>query len=104
MPTYSTFKEAVSDMRDRGFTHTFSIQNQQLYCPELDSPVSPESLTLVEQHHVRLDGASGEERDVFGFRTDDNVLGLMTSTYAEYDPEGFNNIFRRCKNKGNRRG
>lgn len=102
MPTYNTFKEAVCDMRDRGFTCTFSIQNQQLYCPELDATLNPESITLVEQHHVIMDGTA--ERDVFGFRTDDNIMGLMTSTYAEYDPEGFNRIFSRCKKQTNRKG
>ncbi|MDX5417709.1 MAG: hypothetical protein LPK09_00730, partial [Hymenobacteraceae bacterium] len=61
-------------------------------------------ITLVEQHHVMMDGATGQERDVFGFRTDDNIMGLMTSTYAEYDPEGFNDIFRRCKKHTNRKG
>ena len=97
MPTYRTFTEAVCAMRDRGFTHTFSIQSQQLYCSELGSIVSPERLTLVEQHHVRISDLSDEERDVYGFRTDENIFGLMTSTYASYDPESFERIFSRCK-------
>ncbi|MEJ8801286.1 hypothetical protein [Pontibacter sp. H249] len=97
MPTYSTFKEAICAMRDRGFTHTFSIQNQKLYCSELDKTIEPERLTLVEQHHVKINGQASEERDVYGFKTDENILGLMTSTYAAYDPEGFNSIFRRCR-------
>ena len=104
MPSYHTLREALSDMRDRGFTHTFSIQNQQLFCPELDSVIAPERLTLLEQHHVKVDGAANEERDVFGLKTDDNILGLMTSTYAAYDPEGFSNIFSRCKKAQSRRG
>ncbi|MBC5994900.1 hypothetical protein [Pontibacter cellulosilyticus] len=104
MSSYHTFREALSDMRDRGFTHTFSIQNQQLFCPELNAVISPEKLTLVEQHHVTVDGAGSEERDVYGLKTDDNILGLMTSTYAAYDPEGFNNIFSRCRKSQSRRG
>ena len=96
MHTYSTFKEAVCDMRDRGYTNTFSIQNQQIFCPELDKTIEPEKITLVEQHHVSANVPAGE-RDVYGFRTEDNKLGLMTSTYAEYDPEGFEHILRRCR-------
>lgn len=103
MPIYHTFREAVCDMRDRGFTHTFSIQNRQLFCSELNSIISPERLTLVEQHHVKIGGTPAEERDVYGFKTDENILGLMTSTYADYDPEGFESIFRRCKTPQPRR-
>ncbi|GAB3194246.1 hypothetical protein ABID22_000283 [Pontibacter aydingkolensis] len=102
MPTYSTFAEAVCSMRDRGFTHTFTIQKQALYCSELNKTIEPEKLILVEQHHVKVDGLENEERDVYGFKTDENVFGLMTSTYATYDPEGFNNIFRRCRKPRNK--
>jgi hypothetical protein len=97
MPVYNTFREAVSAMRDRGFTYTFSIQHQQIFCPELNTTIEPEKLTIVEQHHVDADGIAVEEKDIYGLRTDNNTLGLMTSTYAEYDPEGFQQIFRRCK-------
>ena len=97
MPVYNTFREAVSAMRDHGFTYTFSFQNQQIYCPELDTTIEPERLTVVEQHHVDTDGMAANEKEVYGVRIDNNKLGLMTSTYAEYDPEGFEQIFRRCK-------
>ncbi|WP_299826276.1 hypothetical protein [uncultured Pontibacter sp.] len=97
MPAYHTFKEAVAAMRDRGFTHTFSIQKQQVFCSELGTAIEPERLTLLEKHHVKIDGSDDEERDIYGFVTEENTYGLMTSTYAAYDPEGFESIFRRCR-------
>jgi hypothetical protein len=97
MPRYNTINEAISAMRDRGFTNTFSIQHNELYCSELSQAVAPEQLTLIEKHQVGEHGNKSGTHEVYGFRTDDNNLGLMTSTYAEYDPEGFRSIFTRCK-------
>lgn len=97
MPVYSTFSEAIEAMRARGFVHTFTIQKEEVYCPELSTVIPPEQLTLIEHHQVPSPDSIGGEREVFGFRTDDNLLGLMTSTYAEYDMEGFKKIFTRCK-------
>ncbi|MCJ8163901.1 hypothetical protein MKJ04_03545 [Pontibacter sp. E15-1] len=97
MPTYSTFSETISAMRERGFVHTFTIQRGAIFCPELAASVPPERLTLVERHRVPSPDTISRPREVFGFRTDDNLLGLMTSTYAEYDPEGFQNAIMRCK-------
>ena len=97
MPAYSTFSQAIEDMRERGFVHTFIIRNEEIYSPELSAAVPPERLTLIEHHQVPSPDAIEGNREVFGFRTDDNVLGLMTSIYAEYDMEGFQKVFSRCK-------
>ncbi|WP_161889917.1 hypothetical protein [Pontibacter russatus] len=97
MPAYSTFSEAVEAMRARGYIHTFIIQKGEIYCPELSAAVPPEQLTLVEHHRVPSPDAIEGQREVFGFRTSDGVLGLMTSTYAEYDMDGFKKVFTRCK-------
>lgn len=84
-------------MRERGFTRTFTIQQQELFCPDTGSSLPPERLTLVEHHRVQAPDTLEGEREVYGFRTDDNVLGLMTSTYAAYDPAGFAAVFERCR-------
>ena len=97
MPAYSTFSEAIEAMRERGFVHTFTIQRDEIYCPELSTVIPPEQLTLVEHHQVPSPDAIDGQREIFGFRTNDNLLGLMTSTYAEYDMEGFKSLFTRCK-------
>ncbi|WP_439881067.1 hypothetical protein ACSX1A_18215 [Pontibacter sp. MBLB2868] len=97
MPRYNTFKEAISAMRDRGFTHTFSIQHEELFCSELNKPINPEQLTLIERHRVEAPEKDTGACEIYGFRADDNTMGLMTSTYAEYDPEGFQAVFRRCR-------
>ncbi|WP_162427926.1 hypothetical protein [Pontibacter pudoricolor] len=94
MPTYQTLSDAVRDMRARGFVNTFTIQQRQLFCSELSIPVSPAQLTLLEQHHVKAHDTTGH-REIYGFRTMDNKLGIMTDTYAEYAPEEFEAIVGR---------
>ncbi|RDV13909.1 hypothetical protein DXT99_17800 [Pontibacter diazotrophicus] len=97
MPQYSTFSEAIAAMRDRGYIHTFTIQKGQLFCPELSTTVPPEQLTLIERHEVPSPDTISGTREVFGLRAGDLTLGLMTSTYGEYDAEGFEAVFRRFK-------
>lgn len=97
MAQYKTLGEAVRDMRERGFTYTFIIQNQALHCPDTGADLPPEQLTLVEQHRVQAPDEAEGELQVYGLRTPDNLLGLMTSTYATYDPTGFKALFGRCR-------
>ena len=97
MQTYKTLSDAISDMRDRGFVHTFTIQHEQIFCPELSTPIAPEQLTLLEHHRVQDPNAESGHREVYGFRTYENHLGIMTDTYAEYAPEEFNAMLSRCK-------
>ncbi|NDK56495.1 hypothetical protein [Pontibacter fetidus] len=95
MPTYHTLTDAIADMRARGFVNTFTIQQHQLFCPELSIPILPEHLTLLEQHHVTAPDTTGH-REVYGFRTQDNKLAIMTDTYSEYAPDEFEAIVGRC--------
>ncbi|MFD3001276.1 hypothetical protein ACFS7Z_12950 [Pontibacter toksunensis] len=97
MPQYNTFSEAITALRDRGYIHTFTIQKNQLFCPELSTTVPPEQLTLIERHQVPSPDTISGTREVYGLRAGDHTLGLMTSTYGEYDPEGFEAVFRRFK-------
>ena len=83
-------------MRARGFVNTFSIQHQRVYCSELSKAISPTQLTLLERHTVPSPSSSSGKEEVYGLRTDDNKLGIMTNVYAEYDSEGFYSVFRQC--------
>lgn len=102
MPTYRTLTDAIADMRARGFVNTFSIQQHHIFCSELSTPFAPEQLTLLERHHVKANDTTGE-REIFGFRTNNNNLGIMTDTYAEYAPDEFNAILSRCSLQQNNR-
>ncbi|MCC9166402.1 hypothetical protein [Pontibacter harenae] len=97
MVTYQTFSEAIQDMRSRGFIHTLSIQQNEIVCPELDTTLAPESITIVERHLVQAPDTVAGEREVFACKTDSNHLGILTNTYAYYDPEGFAAIFSRFR-------
>jgi hypothetical protein len=101
MSTFNTLGEVVNAMRARGFVNTFSIQNQKVYCSELSKTFPPTQLTLLERHTVPSPASHNGEEEVYGFRTEDNNLGIMTNIYAEYDPEGFISVFRQCRQGNN---
>jgi hypothetical protein len=100
MSRFNNLSEAVNMLRARGFVNTFSIQHQRVYCSELSKAISPTQLTLLERYVVPSPSAQSGEEEVYGFRTDDNQLGIMTNIYAEYDPEGFFSVFRQCLKGG----
>lgn len=100
MTRFNNLSEAVNMMRARGFVNTFSIQHQRVYCSELSKAISPTQLTLLERHVVPSPTTQSGDEEVYGFRTDDNQLGIMTNIYAEYDPEGFFSVFRQCLKGG----
>jgi hypothetical protein len=94
MSQFNTLSEAVNAMRARGFVNTFSIQHQRVYCSELSKAIPPTQLTLLERHSVPSAASQTGIEEIYGFRTEDNNLGIMTNIYAEYDPEGFFSVFR----------
>ena len=101
MSTFNTLGEAVNALRARGFVNTFSIQHQKVYCSELSKAIPPTQLTLVEKHTVPTPASRTGQEEIYGLRTEDNTLGIMTNIYAEYDPEGFFSVFRQCRQGGN---
>ncbi|WP_242926442.1 hypothetical protein [Pontibacter vulgaris] len=103
MPSYQTLSEAISAMRERGFVNTFTIQHRQIYCPEQDATFAPEQLTLLEHYEVKAPQTLAGAREVFGFKTANNMLGLMTNAYAEYEPDEFAAILERCNYPSARR-
>jgi hypothetical protein len=97
MAHFQNLHEAVSSLRARGFVNTFSIQQQHVYCSEQSRKLSPNQLTMLERHVVPSPATQSGQEEIYGFRTDDNQLGIMTNIYAEYDPEGFKSIFGQCR-------
>ena len=101
MATNSTLAEVIHSMRSRGYLTTFTIQRDAIFCPELDTTIAPGSLTLMERHEVKaLDKES--KREVYGFRTHENVLGIMTDAYADFDHKGFTAVFSQCSQRRQR--
>ena len=79
--------EVVQDLRNRGFIHTFIIQDSAIYCPDLEKEMPAETLTIVEKHEVTGPEAdAANTHQVFGITTqDENVKGIMLGTYSEYN-------------------
>lgn len=101
MNTNDPIFKVVHELRDRGFIHTFNIQNSGIFCPELGREVAPEDLTIVEQHHIEGDKAEASNtHEVFAVETQDHVMGIMLDTYAQYNAAEFAAIFNKVhKNK-----
>ncbi|MBF8964377.1 hypothetical protein I0P70_14075 [Pontibacter sp. FD36] len=97
MTRFQNLTEAVSALRARGFVNTFTIQHQRVYCSEQSCELSPNQLTLLERHIVPSPTSQSGQEEVYGFRTDNNLLGIMTDIYAEYDAEEFRSVFRQCR-------
>lgn len=88
--------KVVQDLRNRGYIHTFIMQNHGIYCPELSQEVPAEQLTVVEAHHINGPEAdAANTHEIFAITTGDQVKGIMLDTYAEYNAEEFAELFGR---------
>ena len=99
METNDPIAEVVQDLRNRGFIHTFTIQDSAIYCSELEKEMPAETLTIVEQHDV-----SGPEADaanthkIYGVATqDENVKGIMLDTYSQYNAKESEEIMSKLR-------
>ncbi|HSI89552.1 MAG TPA: hypothetical protein VK927_00475 [Adhaeribacter sp.] len=96
MKTANSMAEAVQDLRSRGFINTFNIQDNAIYCLELEREIPAESLTIVDQYH--LEGPEADDantHEVFAVETQDHVMGIMLDTYAQYNAAEFAALFNK---------
>src|SRR5438046_1633627 len=96
MNTNDPIAKVVQDLRDRGYIHTFIMQNHGIYCSELSQEVPAEQLTVIESHHI--DGPEGDAantHDVYAVTAGNEVRGIMLGTYSEYNAAEFSELFGR---------
>lgn len=81
-----TLSEAVTTLREMGFTHDLAARNGLLHCELCDTDYAPSAVTV--EHVARFEGTSdpGDESIVFGISMPCGHRGIYTVAYGTYTP------------------
>lgn len=84
MKTFSTLSEAITALKDRGYTVDFNLHPEWIECPQLDMRLKPEEFHVDEVH--RFEGMnSPDDSDVlFAVSTSHGIRGLIVDAYGAY--------------------
>jgi len=77
MNQYQTFNEAMTGLRERGYTADFSTDTDCLYCGDLDIRLNPEEFHVDEVYRFAGDSNLDENSVVFAITSSTGVKGTV---------------------------
>lgn len=85
MKSYDTLLEALQDLKKRGFTHDFNIEQDKIYCANLKMYYHPKEFQVVEFY--RFEGISDPDDNsiVYAVETSTGDKGVLVDAYGAYE-------------------
>ncbi len=80
MHTYDTVSEAVSELKARGFTEDFNLDQNCLVCNA--QRFHPEEFEITEVHRFEGDSDPGDEAVVYAIESLNGVKGVLVNSYG----------------------
>ena len=97
---YEDLADAVETFKEKGFTHTFEIENNRIICRDLDVKYYPEDVKIVESYRHERMTDPGTDSTVFAIKSSTGIKGILIAGYGMYvDQEKANLIDRLMKNQ-----
>lgn len=84
MRNYSSLSDALNDLKKRGYTEDFELQQHCLQCTSLSLELEPEKFTVDEFY--RFEGMSNPDDNsiVFAISSVEGVKGTLVDAYGMY--------------------
>lgn len=82
--SYNTLLDALNDLKKRGYTEDFNLENDQVCCRSLDLQLNPEEFTIDE--YYRFEGASdpSESSIIYAISSSQGNKGTLVDAYGVY--------------------
>ena len=85
MRSYDTVTDALSDLKQRGFSVDFNIAFDKIICSQKEICLAPEEFKIVEVYRFEGDTDPGDENVVYAIESKDGkIKGAMSSAYGTY--------------------
>ena len=85
MKVYDTVTEAMSDLKKRGYTLNFNLQNNGLLCDEKEIYLHPQDFEVDEVYRFEGNTDPGDENTVYAISSAKHQLkGILVSAYGMY--------------------
>ncbi|MEX0608945.1 MAG: hypothetical protein WD016_04910 [Balneolaceae bacterium] len=85
---YEDLADAVETLKEKGFIHTFELDNDHIACRDLNVDYSPDDLRILESYRHERETDPGTDATVYAIQSISGMKGLMVIGYGKYaDPE-----------------
>lgn len=82
MYTYETVSEAISDLKQRGYTLDFNLEENALICLEPSLRLHPEQFHIHEVHRFEDNTDPDDQAILFAIESDDGHKGILLNGYG----------------------
>ncbi|XWN37821.1 MAG: hypothetical protein ROO71_02615 [Balneola sp.] len=84
---YKDLADAVESMKEKGFTHTYKIDENAITCEELEREFDIDNLKIVDSYSHDSGTDPGSESTVYSIESNDGVKGTLVLGFGMYsDP------------------
>lgn len=81
---YTDLADATEAYIEKGYTHTFELKGESIYCDSLDKNYSASDLEIVESYTHDEGTDPGSESTLYALRTKSGDKGLLIISYGMY--------------------
>ncbi len=82
MYTYETVSEAISDLKKRGYTLDFNLEENALICLEPSLRLHPEQFHIHEVHRFEDNTDPDDQAILFAIESDNGHKGILLNGYG----------------------
>jgi len=86
--------EALNALRDRGYSHSFHIENQIAKCLETQALYEPKNMTIIEYHRFEGESSGGDMSIVYAVECSDGLKGTIVDAYGTYSAADTSNFLK----------
>lgn len=84
MRTYESLVDALTDLKDRGYSFDFKKEFSSLYCQELNLRIEPEKFNVDEYYRFEGDSDPDDNSIVYAISSIHGVKGVLIDAYGIY--------------------
>ena len=81
---YETVSIAINDLKKRGFSSTFTIDQGQAICLETKQSFLPTEMTIIEYHRFEGDSSADDMSILYVLTCTNGVKGIILDAYGTY--------------------
>lgn len=84
MKTYETLSQAITGLKNLGYTHDFNLQPDSIECRPINKKLFPEDFHVDEVH--RFEGMTNPDDSsvLYAISSSDGMRGLLVDAYGMY--------------------
>lgn len=85
---YNDLADAAESLKEKGYTHTFELDEGCITCKEISGEYSADNLTIIESYSFDQGTDPGSESSIYAIESGNGVKGTLIISYGMYvDPE-----------------